>query len=243
MINEYENLLRKIVLEFLAEEISEYKISEERTSKWLEKKEIEAKKNKGILFEKRLIYYSDFYDLKTIILKNWDKFMPVFLNKKRFEIFFDEVESYRNTVMHGRNLTKSQNLILEGILTDTKNLKTVYHNKNEMKDDFFIRIDRVSDNLGNIWGSDLLSLDRPVLRVGDEYEVLVEATDPKGREIEYDIYSREALHIVQKENRFNFTIENSYISKSRSILVSAKTPNSEYKNFALFSFDIIVLPE
>jgi hypothetical protein len=242
MINEYENLLRTIILEFLDEDVAKYKVSEDRISKWVEKKDAETKKNKGISLEKRLIYYSDFYDLKNIILKNWEIFLPVFLNKKRFETFFDEIENFRNTVMHGRTLTKSQNLILEGILLDTKNLKTIYHNKNEMKDDFFIRIDRITDNLGNMW-NDKEFPDYPMLRVGDEYEILVEATDPKGREIEYEIYSSGALNMIQKENRFNFTIEQNMVDKHRSILISAKTPNADYKNVALFSISITVLPK
>jgi hypothetical protein len=187
MINEYENLLRTIILEFLGDNPSEYKISDERINKWKEKKDIEVKKSKGICLENRLIYYSDFYDLKTIINKNWELFSLVFLNKKRFEVFFEELENYRNSAMHGRSLTKSQNLILEGILLDQKNLKTIYHNKNKMKEDYFIQITKVSDNIGNIW-SETGKSNKPILRVDDEYELLVEATDPLDREIIYELF-------------------------------------------------------
>jgi hypothetical protein len=241
MINEYENLLRTIILEFLKEDVLSYKISEERIAKWIEKREIETKKNKGITFENRLIYYSDFYDLKTIIFKNWELFLPVFLNRKRFEVFFDEVEGYRNTVMHGRNLTKSDSLLLEGILLDQKKLKTIFHNKNEMKEDYFIRIDKVSDSLGNIW-TDQLTLNNVVLRVGDEYEVLIEAVDPKGRAIEYEIYVQSAINLVQKENRFNFKITPEFIGQYKSLLITVRTPEAEYKNQYTNSFHFTVLP-
>lgn len=243
MINEYENLLRTIILEFLGENPSEYKISDERINKWKEKKDIEVKKNKGICLENRLIYYSDFYDLKTIINKNWQLFLPVFLNKKRFEVFFEELENYRNSVMHGRSLTKSQNLILEGILLDQKNLKTIYHNKNKMKDDYFIQITKVSDNIGNIW-SETGKSNKPILRVDDEYELLVEATDPLDREIIYELFFFNKIpSMKQKENRFNIRICKEFICKSERLLLRVSTPDSEYKNEGVTGIDITVLPK
>jgi hypothetical protein len=241
MINEYENLLRDIIVYHLGLDSSKYNISPDRVKIWETKKEIDDKRKLGIA-EDRIIYYSDFFDLKTIILKNWDVFLTIFLNKKRFEIFFDEVEKYRNSIAHGRPLLKSQLLLLEGILHDQKNLRAIYHNKNEMKDDYFIRITKVSDNLGNTW-TNRLDLFHPILRVGDEYEILIEAIDPKDREIEYVVYSSHVLHIVQKENRFNFTISHDLIDDHRTILVSASTPSSEYKNKALFTFAVTVLPK
>lgn len=242
MINEYENLLRTIILEFLGENLEEYKVPDERTKKWNEKKEVETKKNKNICFENRLIYYADFYDLETIISKNWERFQLVFLNKKRFEVFFKEIENYRNSVMHGRSLTKSQNLILEGILLDQKNLKTIYHNKNEMKEDYFIRINRITDNIGNIW-DDKLNSNKPLLRVGDEYELLIEATDPLDREIIYELFFyNKILNIKQKGNRFNFKINKEFICKTGRIIIKAYTPDSEYNNEDLLGINITVLP-
>ncbi len=243
MINEYENTLRRLIISVVGgNDSSDYKISPDRIIKWKEKREIEQKKNKGILLECRLIYYSDFYDLKTIIDKNWQKFSPVLSNKKRFETFFKEVENYRNTIAHGRNLTLSQNLLLEGILTDLKNTITIYHNKNEMKSDFFIEVIKVNDNLGNIWSKDQ-NWEKPVLRVGDDYELLIEANDPKDRPIEYEIFTLGDFKIIQKSNRFNFKVGKELIGKSTTLYVNASTPSSEYKNSDGRMLTITVLPE
>lgn len=242
MINEYENLIRTIILELLEDKPYTYKVSEDRIRKWEEKKEIEIKKNKGICSEHRLIYYSDFYDLKTIISKNWELFSAIFLNKKRFDVFFEELENYRNAVMHGRTLTKSQNLILEGVLLDAKNMKTIYHNKREMKDDYFIRINNVSDNLGSKWEGSTNS-DRITLRVGDEYELLIEAIDPLDREIIYEIQFFDRVpKMVQKGNRFNFTITEELICRSETIIVKVFTPDSEYNNTVAMGIYVTVLP-
>lgn len=71
MIIEYENTLRRLIINMIGDfDSAEFKVSGERISKWKEKRDVESKKNKGVLIENRIIFYSDFYDLKTIINKN-----------------------------------------------------------------------------------------------------------------------------------------------------------------------------
>ncbi len=244
MINEYENTLRRLIIQIIGgDDSSPYKVSEDRIIKWEEKREIEIKKNNGIIFENRLLYYSDFYDLEKIILKNWDLFLPILNNKKRFEIFFAEVENFRNTIAHGRNLISGQEFLLKGILSDLKNLITLYHNKNEMKEDFFVEIIKITDNLGNIWDRQLKT-PNPILRVGDEYELIIEANDPKERRIEYEIFTMSGtLKITQDFNRFNFIIENKLVSRLVSLYIVVRTPDSEYKNDALEVISLTILPK
>lgn len=242
MIHEYENTLRRLIIEVIgAEDNSPYKVSGDRIKKWKETRDTEAKSNHNMLKEKRLIYYSEFFDLGNIIDKNWDLFSPILKERKRFDVFFSEVESFRNTVAHGRTLTLSQENLLLGITSDLKNLTTIYHNKNDMKDDFFIRIITISDNFGN----NLINQPSPypVLRVGDDYEIIFEANDPKGREIEYELYYSTGLNIVQKSNRFNFTITKNLIGAAISITAYARTPNSEYTNQDLKWIILTVLPK
>lgn len=243
MVNEYENALRRLVLQIIGDkDSSPYKVSEDRILKWKEKRETELKKNNGILFEKRLLYYSDFYDLKTIINKNWELFLPILNDKKRFEVFFSEIESFRNTIAHGRNITFSQEFLLKGILSDLKNSITIYHNKNQMKDDYFIEIIRICDNLGNVWDSKSTPRDTTV-RVGDEYELIVEANDPKNRRIEYEMFLSADFRKIQNSNRFNFTIEKRFIGRAVQFLVFARTPDSEYNNIASMALYVSILPE
>ena len=243
MVNEYENTLRRLIISIIGSaDSSDYKVSSERIEKWKEKRDIEIKKNKGLTFENRLLYYSDFYDLKTIIDKNWSLFLPILNNKKRFDIFFEELENYRNTISHGRNLTLSQSLLLEGVLIDLKNAITIFHNKNEMKEDYFIRIIRINDNLGNIWESNLNGK-KPILRVGDQYEILIEANDPKNRDVEYQLFALNKFNLAQKSNRFSIEIKNNLVGESTTLYVKAFTPKSEYKNEAIKSIRITVLPK
>lgn len=244
MINEYENVLRRLIINIIGKnDNSEYKVSHDRLEKWKEKRIIEHKKNKNVTYENRIIYYSDFYDLKTIIIKNWELFKPIFHDKKRFEIFFEELENYRNTISHGRNLTLSQENLLKGILLDLKTQITIFHNKNEMKEDYFIRLTKISDNLGNIWISDN-SKPKPVLRVGDDYELLIEAFDPKNRTISYKIFTlRNNFNLTQISNRFCIKIDNNLVGQNVTFYIVAFTPEAEYKNEVTHSISMTILPQ
>lgn len=241
MTIEFENTLRKLILHILKGDFNNYKVSEQRIENWKEKQEIEKKKYKGILLEKRLIFYSDFYDLKSIISKNWDSFKPILDDKKRFEVFFAEVEKFRNTLSHGRTLTLSQEQLLNGITSDLKNLITIYHNKNEMKEDFFVRLISVSDNLGNTWPG---THKKPTIRVGDYYELTIDAIDPKDRDIEYQLVTFKGVFIkFQKSNRFSFTVDNSFVGVDTSLIIEIRTPNSDYENRDGTVIHAIILPE
>ncbi len=245
MVNEYENTLRKLIISILGStDVAKYKVPENRVEQWFQKRAIEEKQNNGILFEKRILFYSDFYDLKTIIDKNWESFLPVLNDKKRWLVFFQEVEQYRNTVAHGRPLIKSQEDLLSGIVMDLKNSITIFHNKNNMKEDFFIEINRVTDNLGNAWGRSIFDRSKkPTLREGDEYEINIEANDPKDREIEYRIFSLcLSLNIIQNSNKFNFSFKSNLVGRNIVLGIQVRTPETDYKNEDTLRIDICVLP-
>lgn len=215
-IIDLENTLRRLIIKILGEDdYTDYSISDKKRDQWLKKREEQRKKNKGILLESRLLFYSEFHDLLTIIsnTKNWGLFKPIFQDKKKFEVYFNQILNFRNQLAHGRILTNSQRNLKSGIVGEIKNQITIFHNKNEMKEDFFIEITQVTDNLGNFW-DDNNRTPCPVLKVGSIYEINIEANDPKDREIEYSISSlRGEIDISQKSNHFEFEITKEMISK------------------------------
>jgi len=229
MITDYENTLRRVIILVLGTDDGNYKVTEDRISIWKEKKENARKKSKNTLKEERLIYYSDFYNLKSIINKNWEKFVPIFHNKKRFEVFFDEMESFRNEIAHGRDLTSSQENMIAGILNDLKTLIAIYHNKNEMKDDYFIKVLKICDNLGNIWEINKRSWE-VTLREGDYYELIIDAFDPKGRKIKYKIFNLQEFRIDQESNKISFVVDKKMVGSAVTFYILAYTPDSEYDN-------------
>ena len=234
MTNEYENTLRTIISLVIGDDdTTEFGISPDRIEKWKEKREIEKKKNNGILIESRLIYFSDFYDLKNIVHRKWEVFKEILLNKKIFEANFDQIESLRNSVSHGRSLWSFQNQLIAGITGELKSTLVKYHNKNMDADDYFIRILKVSDSLGNQWGignlNNTLLVAKGILRVNDKIEIFIEAYDPKNREITFEFGSSQ-FQKVQDNGKFEFTVTKEMIGRPSQFWIKVHTENSDYEN-------------
>lgn len=244
MIQEYENLLRTLISNVLGSaDETDFKVTSDRNDKWKEKREIEKKKFDGILTETRILYYSDFYDLSVIISKNWESFKQIFDDKKRFDVLFAEIETFRNTISHGRQLLPYQQHLLEGIVGDLKTKLVTHHSKNMNTDDYFIKLLKISDSLGNYWDSNSLGLGvltKSILRVGDTIEFLIEAYDPKGRDITYQIKCGD-ITLTGHTNSFSFTVNKSMIGKLSGIRIDVFT-EAEYANSDGTDFVYSVLP-
>lgn len=158
-------------------------------------------------------------------------------------VFFKEVEQFRNTLAHGRDLIESQNNLLKGIVSDLKNSITIYYNKNEMKDDYFVKITKINDNLGNVWFVEGHCKQIPILRVDDEYELYVEANDPKDRKIIFSLHTDRTIMFSQESNVLKFKIPKQLIGETVRLWVFAKTPLSEYNNEDRKAIFITVLPK
>lgn len=246
MVKQYENTLRQLIIDILGDsDKSDYYISKEISDKWFAKRTNAKKQNDGFLFEKRIIFYADFEDLAQIIIQNWKEFLPVLVDKKRFEVFFNEVNQFRKTQNSGKNLIQSQENLLAGIVQDLKNAITIYNNKKNKVDDYFIRITKISDNLGSTWIiKNTENQEKPILKVGDDYELLIEANDPKDRKIEYQLFHFAGkLRINQESNRFQFKIDESLVGQSSMLVIKAFTKDTEYKNESILKINITVLPE
>lgn len=246
MIKSYENTLKHIIIDVLgASDQADYNISDDVKEKWFEKRSFESQKNDGFLTEKRILFYADFFDLKTIISKNWDEFEPVLKNKERFLVFFNEVNQYQNLMNLGKALTKSQEEMLSGILADLKNNYSIFTNKKNQRNKHFVVINSISDNIGTTWEPQQhKTTTKPVLTVGDSYELLIDANDPKDRDIEYELYHFAGkLRIKQNSNRFNFKITEDLIGLTTILVVKATTPSSKYINEFILKIQITVLPD
>lgn len=246
MTIEYENSLRTIISLVLGDDDNaKFGISSDRINRWKNKREIEKKKNNGILIESRLIYFSDFYDLKTIVHKNWNSFEEILLKKKIFEANFDQIESLRNSVSHGRNLFSFQEHLITGITGDLKSNLVKYYNKNMNADDYFIRILNISDSLGNQWGIDSLNntllVTKGILRVSDQVELFIEASDPKNREITFELISIQ-FHYTQNNGQFKFIVTKEMIGQRFNLKVKVYTENSDYENKVQKDMLYTVLP-
>ncbi len=192
----FENSVRDTISFILKREygddwIDHLAIPKDRITHWKERREIEIKRLSGTPLEERLIYYSDFYDLKNILSKHWnEEIKKAFGDKKRMEVFFEELEKLRDPNAHRRELFDYQKHLIKGISGYVRTNIMKYRGKKEDIDDYFPVIESVRDSLGNSainpgYAQAILS---PItLRVGDEVEISVTSIDPYGDELEYSI--------------------------------------------------------
>jgi len=73
-LRDTENTLRDFIASVLIQSlgpdwIAKSGVSSERIDKWTERQNIERKRQDTGVVDERLIYYADFYDLKTILKK------------------------------------------------------------------------------------------------------------------------------------------------------------------------------
>ena len=86
-LKDTENSLRDFISTILSNKFGkdwlEYcGVSADRLKKWAERAAEEEKKQRFGTIENRLIYYADFYDIQTILKKNWDLFADAWENGK-----------------------------------------------------------------------------------------------------------------------------------------------------------------
>lgn len=168
-------------------------VSADRIARWKDRKTTEAKRQLGGVVEERLLYYADFYDLKTILKKHWGQgFSQALGDWRTFEVLLIELERLRDPDAHRRELLPHQKHLVIGISGEIRNRIVRYRSKMETSDDCFPRIESVRDSLGHIWvPEDRASLKTlftdATIRTGDTIEFVVTATDPEDTPLDYAI--------------------------------------------------------
>ena len=202
-------------------------VSPERVKKWSERK-VEDSKRIGITDE-RIIYYADFYDIKTILKNNWDKdFSSVFGEWRKMDVWLSTLESFRNPDSHRRELLLHQKYLILGICSEIRLLIIRYRSMMETSEDYYPRIESIQDRLGNTWTPSITGLKglftKNKLRPGDVINFIVTATDPLGESVEIAVMKpRQIFENWTKNNHFEVIIDESDVMKSFGILIRIRS--------------------
>lgn len=163
-------------------------ISSDRLSGWKEKQAIEEKKLGR--FDPRVIYYADFYDLKTLISRNWTNGLnAVFGKQKEILVLLDILEEFRNPEAHRRELLLHEKQLAMGISGRIRTDISEYFSKMETGESYYPRLECVQDSYGNSWALGEQN-PRPTgrsLRLGDVIEFSVSGNDPRGERLEFAV--------------------------------------------------------
>lgn len=205
-------------------------VSPDRLARWTERKETEAKRQQAGVVEERILYYADFYDLSTILKKNWGDFAPALGEWKTMAVWLTELERLRDPDAHRRELLPHQKHLILGISGEIRNRIVRYRNKQETADDFFPRIESARDSLGNIFtpgglGPNIV-VTKTILRPGDVIDFVVTATDPLGEELSYSLTVSGFRHESkwQSSGSLSTRIEEAHISTTFMIDLMVKSP-------------------
>lgn len=168
-------------------------VTSERIAKWSERKADEHKRQEAGVVDERLLYYADFYDLKTILKKHWQgDFSEALGDWRRFEVFFDELARYRDPDAHRRELLPHQQSLVLGIAGEIRSRLVRWRSRRETPSDCFPRIESARDSLGNLWlpslGTGFHHLDTgTTLRPGDTVDFVITARDPDDLPLEFSL--------------------------------------------------------
>ncbi|KAB1064734.1 hypothetical protein [Salibacter halophilus] len=248
-----ENSVRDIITFVLKKSlgdnwVSNLKISESRIGKWKERQVIEEKRLRSTFLDNRLIYYSDFYDLKGIIIKHWDDGLDsVFRDKKLITALLSLIEKYRDAHAHRRELFDYQKYLIKGISGEIRTTIMQYRGKKEDSEDFFPRIEAANDSLGNSISNPTYSqiiVNDGTVRVGEEIELKAYSTDPLGDKIEFSI-ERIGEENWSESNKRKLTFKHDDIGKTCDIQIKIKSKKDyhAYGDFDDFiQFRYVVIP-
>lgn len=194
-------------------------VTHERILKWQERRLTEAKRQLSGAIDERLIYYADFYDLKTILHKNWEHFSDALGEWKTIEVWLSEIEKLRDPEAHRRELLPHQKNLLIGVSGELRTRIVRYRSKMETSESYYPRIEFAADNLGNVCKPDENKYVRTEmkLRPGDILEFVVTASDPFGEDIDYQLTFRAGQpgHSDKwtQTNNFTFAVEEKHVRK------------------------------
>ena len=254
-LKDTENSLRDFVSAVLRKKFGESwlencGVSADRREKWNKRKVEEEKRQEAGTVEQRLIYYSDFYDLKTILKHSWkDEISKALGDWKTMEVWLNELGKLRDPDAHRCELLPHQKHLILGISGEIRTRLVRYRSKMETSEDYYPRIESARDSLGSIWTydsdkfHDQYVVTRLVLRAGDVIDFVITATDPMGEPLQYAIYSQ-TMPRWQEDNTLVLRLAEEHVEKRMSVMLAIRSKRQyhAHKNlddFVQFVYEVL----
>lgn len=216
-----ENSLRDIIsfalnIKYGHDWLNQLKVSKDKINSWKDKMTEEKKRFRGTLIDNRLIYYSEFHDLYTIINNHWDDiFKDIFIDKKQTEVMLDIISSYRISIAHNRELKDHQKHFLVGVSGIIRHLITEYKADRDNEDSYYPKFKNIFINdIDIVDVNDSIKLYNKNYHVDDEIEVIVNVGCPPDVTVTYAI-------IMNNDSLFKFK-ETDFSSSNRKIFKLSK---------------------
>jgi hypothetical protein len=155
------------------------------------RREEERKRRDGAAVESDLLAYTHIYELRKIIVKNWEDFKPALVERKRFDIYMDRIEDFRNVPMHSRDLLPFERDLLSGIAGELRNIVTIYRSSKGPDMNHYPVADSLVDSFGNEIDSDNgVCFTGLRLQIGQVVEFHCRGWDAQSRDLTWTLSSR-----------------------------------------------------
>lgn len=254
-LKDAENSLRDFIAMIMHKELGagwedKLGLDPTRVTQWRDRKQAELQRQRSGAVEERLLYYAQFYDLSTILEKNWPHFAPALGEWKTMKVWLSELNNLRDPDAHRRELLPHRQHLVLGISGEIRTRIVRFRSQLDTEESYFPRIERVRDSLGNSWLPDQQSIVVDTLRIlrpGDKLDFVVTATDPLGGELEYRIQVSGVGLPSQKENSFSIEIQEKHIKKKAEVMITVSSLRNyhamgEYDALVCFVYSILPLP-
>lgn len=144
----------------------------------------EGKSRNGAVVEDDLLAYTHIYELRKIIVKAWPEFKPILNDQKRFSVYMDRLEDFRNAPMHSRTLLPFERDLLSGIAGELRNSLTLWRSQKAQDMTWYPTVESITNSLGNDLGSSSGNIIVPTrLQVGDVLTFRCVGMDPQDRQL------------------------------------------------------------
>jgi Swt1-like HEPN len=234
-LKDAENALRDFIADMLSKSLGQgweekCGVSADRIEKWRERKQVEATRQETGVVDERLLYYTDFYDLKNILKKHWSAiFSPALGDWKTLDVWLSELEKLRDPDAHRRELLPHQHHLALGISGEIRTRIVRFRSMQETSKSYFPRIDCIRDSLGSIWTysetSVALNTGKNV-RPGDTIDFVITASDPMGDPLQYSLAVGLGPIEWQDSNVFSYTFKKTNVGELFELLFRIRSPRA-----------------
>ena len=169
-------------------------LTEGRLQTIRERIEAEPKRRPGTVSEVDPTRYLDFYDLGTIIKRNWGKFKDALgPRQSEFFFYFSRLADLRDPDAHNRLLLPFEMELVAGIAGEIRNRVTIFRSTMGPNKEYYPNIETVVDSLGTRFerpnSAHPLFIESGIeLRVGDVIKFMCSGWDPNGRELNWALH-------------------------------------------------------
>lgn len=230
-LKDAENALRDFIASMLTSAFGQdwfeqCGISADRIQKWRERKTVEAKRQDTGAVDERLLYYADFYDLKTILKKHWSTiFSPALGDWKTMDVWLSELEKLRDPDAHRRELLPHQHHLVLGISGDLRTRIVRFRSMQETSEGCFPRMETIRDSLGSMWTyGEIPHLNTGKnVHPGDTVDLVITASDPMGDRLQYGIAVGLGESKWQDSNSFSYTFQKIDVGRLFELIIRIRS--------------------